>query len=580
MGNQGSLPADVRADTRKKNPEPLESYRKEKQRDEHLKNLGFKRSKSLRRSISKRLKRKSKKEPPPTELDRVDGGETQQSGSLVGQAQPLPNHVQTSEGGPRRMDQLRRSLRSSFRRKKDKGGDGGQEPTTSTTSTRRPMDNPSKPHQWLEDEKSVRSGICSFNVKYLGCVEVFECRGMPVCEEALKVLKSSKRKSVRSILYVNGDGLRVVDDETKGLIVDQTIEKVSFCAPDRNFERGFSYICRDGTTRRWMCHGFMAVKESGERLSHAVGCAFAICLEKKQNRDKDCNVSMTFDNKNASFTRLGSFRQATITERLQDPQGIKPAFPPPPKDDSVENPFAVARPHATDLMLQRQTSFRGFNRLQTSGSPFKRQLSLRLNELPSTKERQMDISPQHSSTIDSDIDAMCQQLSRELSVMSNNSANSNSILMSPFAPTRPICTSPLQTVPEDHALSVKDPTVHDQDHERDNNGVDYYDDDDDDDVHDNDEDESSTNVVCDSNPWDLVPDQPQKAPESPLIPTIEDDKKTASNNIVVEDGWSSVAAVLDDPFDAEWASLALRNNESKNPFNNDDAMQPSFQLQM
>lgn len=48
-----------------------------------------------------------------------------------------------------------------------------------------------------------------------------------------------------NLLFV-GDGLRVVDDETKDLILDQTIEKVSFCAPDRNYEKGFSYICRDG----------------------------------------------------------------------------------------------------------------------------------------------------------------------------------------------------------------------------------------------------------------------------------------------------------------------------------------------
>ncbi len=67
-----------------------------------------------------------------------------------------------------------------------------------------------------------------------------------MCEEAVKVLKvmiainprvvkenphstlpqNSKRKSVRAVLYVHGDGLRVVDDDTKGLIVDQTIEKV------------------------------------------------------------------------------------------------------------------------------------------------------------------------------------------------------------------------------------------------------------------------------------------------------------------------------------------------------------------
>ena len=93
-------------------------------------------------------------------------------------------------------------------------------------------------------------------------MEVYESRGMTVCEEALKKLKNSKKKSVKAILYINGDGLRVVDYETKGLLLDQTIEKVSFCAPDHNYERGFSYICRDGTTRRWMCHGFMAVKET------------------------------------------------------------------------------------------------------------------------------------------------------------------------------------------------------------------------------------------------------------------------------------------------------------------------------
>ena len=58
----------------------------------------------------------------------------------------------------------------------------------------------------------------------------------------------------------------------------------------------------------------------GDRLSHAVGCAFAICLEKKQKRDQECAVSMNFDKNDSTFTRIGSFRQATITERLADPQ--------------------------------------------------------------------------------------------------------------------------------------------------------------------------------------------------------------------------------------------------------------------
>lgn len=52
--------------------------------------------------------------------------------------------------------------------------------------------------------------------------------------------------------------------------MDQTIEKVSFCAPDRNYDKAFSYICRDGTTRRWICHCFMALKDS---VSGALGGA-------------------------------------------------------------------------------------------------------------------------------------------------------------------------------------------------------------------------------------------------------------------------------------------------------------------
>ena len=56
-----------------------------------------------------------------------------------------------------------------------------------------------------------------------------------------------------------------------------------------------------------------------------MGCAFAACLERKQKRDKECGVAMTFDPKNSTFTRTGSFRQTSITERLQDPQELKPA---------------------------------------------------------------------------------------------------------------------------------------------------------------------------------------------------------------------------------------------------------------
>lgn len=386
---------------------------------------------------------------------------------------------QGNKSSPRRpMDKLRRSFRDSFRRRKD----------TSTT-----LSEASKPHLWQNDEFDVRSGTCSFHVKYLGCVEVFESRGMQVCEEALRVLKNSRRRPVKAILYVSGDGLRVVEDDTKGLIVDQTIEKVSFCAPDRNHDRGFSYICRDGTTRRWMCHGFLALKESGERLSHAVGCAFAVCLERKQKRDRDCSVTMNFDKENSTFTRTGSFRQQTLTEKLQDTTNVNnnvnnatvttpssniPSLPNIPANAVINinnsndynrkeniplrttpkiHTSAIERPHATISMLQRQGSFRGLSHLNSQASPFKRQLSLRISDLPSNVERTRshsldqysldlrtstsqfnrlktpvspipEVSPTHSNDLNlsaanagtDPVTDLCLQITRSVSLMTNN----------------------------------------------------------------------------------------------------------------------------------------------------------------
>ncbi|KAM4853976.1 protein numb homolog isoform 5-T6 [Thomomys bottae] len=330
-------------------------------------------------------------------------------------------------------------LRQSFRRKKDVY-----------------VPEASRPHQWQTDEEGVRTGKCSFPVKYLGHVEVDESRGMHICEDAVKRLKATGKKAVKAVLWVSADGLRVVDEKTKDLIVDQTIEKVSFCAPDRNFDRAFSYICRDGTTRRWICHCFMAVKDTGERLSHAVGCAFAACLERKQKREKECGVTATFDASRTTFTREGSFRVTTATEQAEREEVMKqmqdakkaetdkmvvgssvasgnaapsPSSPTSPTLDAtasleMNNPHAIPRRHAPIEQLARQGSFRGFPALSQKMSPFKRQLSLRINELPSTMQRKTDFPiknavPEVEGEAES-ISSLCSQITSAFSTPSED----------------------------------------------------------------------------------------------------------------------------------------------------------------
>jgi len=605
MGNQGS--SSKKDGKAKPTEEPLESYLREKQRNDHLQNLGLKRHTSFRKSLTKRLK-KRKRPPlqqqsshdPPSIETQIDGPSTSSNHCDLHEQpfrRPSLGNIKRSNSNPslstsksgdkqksRGMDNLRKSFRASFRKKKDKDHQDKDFVRERTGGS-------GKSKLWQQDEIAVRAGTCSFDVKYLGCIEVFDSRGMPVCEEALKKLKNSKKKAIKSILYVNGDGLRVVDYETKGLLLDQTIEKVSFCAPDHNYDRGFSYICRDGTTRRWMCHGFMAVKETGDRLSHAVGCAFAICLEKKQKRDKECAVTMNFDNSSSSFTRIGSFRQATITERLADPQGIKPSEPPPrPKsEDQTTNPFAIARPHATELMLQRQTSFREFSRLQSRTSPFKRQLSLRVSELPSSLERKNNdasdfnnggicnkvatdpfedlcdlfknqaFSPIQTPTVNS-------SLFTKAEITLDTVPEADDSLPSPLtaSPVPPLSTASVKSeeFPSLEEFKSSEPEEITTTLESEKN-------------------QSTTNILNTSgnslikpfdteNPWDLVPDQPALKKDanglktsSLVMSTTNNSLKVESTTISTKESQSLPLNVMDDPFDADWVSLALKQTNNQ-----------------
>uniref|UniRef100_A0A2K6CBD4 Protein numb homolog n=1 Tax=Macaca nemestrina TaxID=9545 RepID=A0A2K6CBD4_MACNE len=330
-------------------------------------------------------------------------------------------------------------LRQSFRRKKDVY-----------------VPEASRPHQWQTDEEGVRTGKCSFPVKVRADVSISLVCEISLIRTIKRTLQKSNpfttgKKAVKAVLWVSADGLRVVDEKTKDLIVDQTIEKVSFCAPDRNFDRAFSYICRDGTTRRWICHCFMAVKDTGERLSHAVGCAFAACLERKQKREKECGVTATFDASRTTFTREGSFRVTTATEQAEREEIMKqmqdakkaetdkivvgssvapgntapsPSSPTSPTSDAttsleMNNPHAIPRRHAPIEQLARQGSFRGFPALSQKMSPFKRQLSLRINELPSTMQRKTDFPiknavPEVEGEAES-ISSLCSQITNAFS---------------------------------------------------------------------------------------------------------------------------------------------------------------------
>jgi hypothetical protein len=70
----------------------------------------------------------------------------------------------------------------------------------------------SKSRQWQEDRRSIYSGSCTFQVQYLGSIDVHDSKGIKVCEDAITFLiqqenKAAQKKDTRvsQLLYSFSD---------------------------------------------------------------------------------------------------------------------------------------------------------------------------------------------------------------------------------------------------------------------------------------------------------------------------------------------------------------------------------------
>ena len=312
----------------------------------------------------------------------------------------------------------------------------------------------------------------------------------------------------------------------------------------------------------------MARRDTGERLSHAVGVAFAVCLERKQARECE-GVSGNWDEDSGAFTRFGSFRQGTLTERLADPQGFKVT---PLKVElglsKEENPFAISRPRPGDAGGVR-SSLRGvptaMPQLQVikGQSPFKRgteqYASLRPQDLPSNIQRKEKsrVSLILEETFENE--------------ETKNEINAMMIMMAETTKSDP----PLEAVEErleellenleeqDSGIVLNEASLSNAINNKPSNN--------------NDSAFKPPPDETSPNPWDLVPDQPKlKAGHSRNNSntnagpsgTNPADRWLASLTARISD-LPAESVSMSDPLEDEWAALANRNTAkaaATNPF--------------
>lgn len=131
-----------------------------------------------------------------------------------------------------------------------------------------------------------------------------------------------------------------------------------------------------------MCHGFLTGNaDSGKRLSQAVGFAFQVYLDRVQRQEAEISRSLQ-ETSDRSICRPRDVDVRTEIRPFVDKYSVIS-----PKTRCDSSTIAIERPHASPAMLdrlERQESFR----LPNAQSPFKRQLSLRVSDLPSNIHRQ------------------------------------------------------------------------------------------------------------------------------------------------------------------------------------------------
>ncbi|XP_060842429.1 protein numb homolog [Rhopalosiphum padi] len=144
-------------------------------------------------------------------------------------------------------------------------------------------------NRWPQDEIGILDGNCSFNINYLGYVEVSEPTNSKVCRESFAKLYQEYKSGIcdtnPAILWITGYELRIVDKRSKNLILAQTIENIIFCSSTTDFSDQLFYTSRDSYNNRWLCHMIIVTEFSNDRVCRAVGFAFRVCLRRKTIRE-------------------------------------------------------------------------------------------------------------------------------------------------------------------------------------------------------------------------------------------------------------------------------------------------------
>ncbi|XP_041656273.1 PTB domain-containing engulfment adapter protein 1-like [Cheilinus undulatus] len=126
-----------------------------------------------------------------------------------------------------------------------------------------------------EDDNEV-----SFQLKFLGRVEVVRPGGLQVLDEAIQSLKTSDKNNPEKVakkskvhLFLSMSGVDILENKTKFLLYTCPLSSVSFCAVIPSSPKVFGFVAQHPATDMYHCYLFQSRKFSHVLVS-LIGDAF------------------------------------------------------------------------------------------------------------------------------------------------------------------------------------------------------------------------------------------------------------------------------------------------------------------
>lgn len=157
---------------------------------------------------------------------------------------------------------------------------------------------------WDVNREAVTEGV-AFYLKYLGSTLLDELPqgesyGEGVSSRAVQRIVDMARTQGRKLnkvnLKVSPHGIKVTDMESKEILIDVSIYRISFCTADKNHDKLFAFIARNSINETMECHAFYCAKQKiAQAVTLTVSQAFNLA---KDQWEKSKNLKNTQQNTN------------------------------------------------------------------------------------------------------------------------------------------------------------------------------------------------------------------------------------------------------------------------------------------